>query len=72
MTADCDGNEYILNGQKLSFSRAANEYFAVVIARTGNGYSCFLVDKGTPGFTVSGGKETQGWKPRYLSSRTHL
>lgn len=57
---------YVLNGQKLSLSRPGQGYFAVVFAITGNNgprnaVTCFLVDKGTPGFTVIGGEEKKGW-----------
>jgi alkylation response protein AidB-like acyl-CoA dehydrogenase len=58
---------FILNGKKLSLSRPAQDYFAVVFAVTGdngprNAVTCFLVDKGTPGFTVIGGEEKKGWQ----------
>ena len=49
------------------------EYFSAVFATTGQGRAtCFLVDKGTPGFRVSGGGERGGWrtqvrKPMLLS-----
>jgi len=52
---------YLLNGIKLSFSRAGDDYFAVVFAVTGRGVTCFLVDKDTPGFSVTGGGERTGW-----------
>lgn len=55
---------YVLNGEKLSLSRAGNDYFAVVFAttdRVADGATCFLVDKDTPGFNVTGGEETTGW-----------
>jgi alkylation response protein AidB-like acyl-CoA dehydrogenase len=52
---------YLLNGRKLSLSRAGDDYFAVVFAHTGDGVTCFLVDKDTPGFTVNGGEEGTGW-----------
>lgn len=55
---------YRLNGRKISYSRAGNDYFTVVFARTGDGYTCFLVDRGTPGFSVAGGSERTGWTSR--------
>jgi acyl-CoA dehydrogenase len=65
---------YILNGRKVSLSRTGDDYFAVVFAATGpaGGVSCFLVDKETPGFAVTGGEETTGWmsglrEPIFLS-----
>ena len=61
---------YVLNGKKVSLSRAAEDYFAVVFATTNlekplrEGVSCFLVDKGAPGFSVSGGGGKTGWQAR--------
>jgi len=52
---------FLLNGKKLSLSRAGGDYFAVVFAGTDEGITCFLVDKDTPGFTVAGGGEKTGW-----------
>ena len=46
---------------KISFSRTGNDYFAVVLAGAGAGATCFLVDKETPGFSVTGGEEKTGW-----------
>jgi acyl-CoA dehydrogenase len=50
-----------LNGSKVSFSRFGEDYFAIVFARTEKGYTCFLVDRDTPGFRVTGGEERHGW-----------
>jgi alkylation response protein AidB-like acyl-CoA dehydrogenase len=55
---------YLLDGRKISFSRAGDDYFAVAFAATANGTTCFLVDKETPGFTVTGGEEKTGWLSR--------
>ena len=61
---------YVLNGKKVSLSRASKDYFAAVFAVTEPGekpresITCFLVDKDTPGFTVSGGEEKTGWQAR--------
>jgi acyl-CoA dehydrogenase len=67
MRAEKANKHYVLNGKKVSFSRAGKDYFAVVFATIGNkglrdGVTCFLVDKDTPGFTVSGGEEKTGWQ----------
>jgi acyl-CoA dehydrogenase len=64
MQAQKDKSEYILNGRKISYSRLGDDYFAIVFA--GNGRksgeaTCFLVDKGTAGFSVFGGNEKLGW-----------
>ena len=64
MKAEKADGHYILNGTKLSLSRAGNEYFAIVFAMTGKGATCFLVDKGTDGFNVSGSAERTGWLSR--------
>ena len=57
---------YVLNGKKVSLSKAGNDYFAVVFATTEkgarDGVTCFLVDKDTPGFSVRGGEEKIGWQ----------
>jgi acyl-CoA dehydrogenase len=68
MRAEKTNGRYHLNGKKLSLSRAGKDYFAVVFAVTRpekgprGGVTCFLVDKDTPGFAVSGGCEKTGWQ----------
>jgi alkylation response protein AidB-like acyl-CoA dehydrogenase len=67
MKAKKADSHYILNGKKLSLSKPGQDYFAVVFAVTGSNdtrssVTCFLVDKGTPGFTVLGGEEKKGWQ----------
>ena len=67
MTAEKKNGYYVLNGRKISLSTAGKDYFAVVFATTGkkgtkDGVTCFLVDKDTPGFTVTGGEEKAGWQ----------
>lgn len=63
-TADKANGQYILNGEKISFSQPGEDYFAVTFAATGEGVTCFLVDKDTPGFTVSSAAEKTGWLAR--------
>jgi len=52
------GDHYILNGRKHYITNAPFADFAMVFAKTDpkkgpiSGISCFLVDKGTPGFSV--------------------
>jgi acyl-CoA dehydrogenase len=57
--AERSGEDWILNGRKIWISRAAEADFTIVMAltdkekRARGGISAFLVDKGTPGFTVA-------------------
>ncbi len=56
-TARKDGDEYILNGQKAWISNGGLADYVIVYAKTNpelrhKGISCFLVEKGTPGFDV--------------------
>jgi len=75
MRAEKANGGYVLDGKKVSLSqpRAARDYFAVVFAVTNpekplrQGVSCFLVDKGVSGFTVSGDEEKTGWEARERS-----
>jgi len=68
LRAQKNDGHYILNGKKVSLSRSGEDYFAVVFAVTDpakeprEGVTCFLVDKDTPGFLVSGGREKTGWE----------
>lgn len=62
MKAKKSDEHYQLDGQKYSFSRAGDDYFGVVFAGTRNGVTCFLVDKDTRGFSVTGGGENAGWQ----------
>ncbi len=55
--AEKKGDKYILNGSKTFSSNAVDADVTIVFAnldpsRGGNGVTAFLVDKGTPGFTV--------------------
>ncbi|MCJ7605266.1 MAG: acyl-CoA dehydrogenase family protein, partial [Dehalococcoidales bacterium] len=60
-TAGKTDGGYRLNGRKVSYSRPGEDYFTVVFARTGDGYTGFLVDRDTPGFSVAGGSDRTGW-----------
>jgi len=53
-----DGDHYVLNGRKLWITNAGVSDFYTVFAKTDpdaghRGISCFVVDKGFPGFSVS-------------------
>jgi alkylation response protein AidB-like acyl-CoA dehydrogenase len=68
MKAEKANGHYILNGRKVSLSRAGKDYFALVFAQTSpgkdprEGVTCFLVDKDTPGFAVSNSEQKTGWE----------
>ncbi len=68
MRAGKANSHYVLSGKKVSLSKAGKDYFAVVFTTTDpekgprEGVTCFLVDKGTPGFAVTGGEEKAGWQ----------
>ncbi len=57
-TAERDGNEFVLNGEKTWISNGGIADFYVVFARTGEapgtaGLSAFIVEKDTPGFDIA-------------------
>ncbi len=63
MTAMKDGDEYVLNGTKSYVTWGPYADFVQVFAKTDpdaglNGISCFIVEKGTPGFTRGKPQET--------------
>lgn len=65
-TAVRDGNDWVLNGTKIFITSAPYAGVFVVWAVTdkqakkGKGISCFLVENGTPGFTVGREEEKMG------------
>jgi acyl-CoA dehydrogenase len=69
-TAKRDGGDYIVNGAKTYITSGVRADFVVTAVRTGDagahGVSLLVVEKGTPGFTVSRKLEKMGW----LSSDT--
>jgi acyl-CoA dehydrogenase len=64
-TAKRDGGEYIVNGAKTYITSGVRADFVVTAVRTGDagahGISLVVVEKGTPGFTVSRKLEKMGW-----------
>ncbi len=64
-TAKRDGDDYVINGAKTYITSAVRGDFVVTAARTGDagahGISLIVVDKGTPGFTVSRKLAKMGW-----------
>jgi acyl-CoA dehydrogenase len=68
-SARCDGDDWVINGSKMFITNGvyANLYF--IAAKTGTArhdVSMFIVEKGTPGFTVGRALKKSGW----LSSDT--
>ena len=64
-TAKRDGDEYVINGAKTYITSGVRADFVVTAVRTGDagahGVSLVIVDKGTPGFTVSRKLSKMGW-----------
>ncbi len=71
-TARKDGGDYVLNGTKMFITNGVHADVFFVAAKTDTsvkgtrGISMFIVEKGTPGFTVSRALKKHGW----LSSDT--
>lgn len=65
-TARLDGDHYVVNGSKTFITSAVRADFVVTAVRTGGpgaaGVSLLLVEKGTPGFTVSRKLDKMGWR----------
>lgn len=67
-TATPDGNNFILNGNKIFITNGAEADIAVVFAtedksKGNKGISAFVVDKGTPGFSVGKLEHKMGIHP---------
>ena len=64
-TARRDGDDYVVNGSKTYITSGTRADFVVTAVRTGepgaHGLSLLVVEKGTPGFTVSRKLEKMGW-----------
>ncbi|WP_280312468.1 acyl-CoA dehydrogenase family protein [Nocardia abscessus] len=64
-TARRDGDHYIVNGAKTYITSGVRADFVVTAVRTGGpgsgGISLLIVDKDTPGFTVSRKLDKMGW-----------
>ena len=68
-TSSGDGEHWVLNGTKLFITNGVNADLYFIAAKTGtarHAMSMFIVEKGTPGFTVGRSLEKSGW----LSSDT--
>jgi len=73
-TAVLDGNEWVLNGTKQWITNGENAEIYTVFAKTNpakgaRGLSCFIVEKGTPGFTFGKHEDKMGIR---ASSTTEL
>jgi acyl-CoA dehydrogenase len=64
-TAKRDGGDYVVNGAKTYITSGVRADFVVTAVRTGDagahGISLLVVEKGTPGFTVSRKLAKMGW-----------
>lgn len=68
-TARRDGNDWVLNGTKLFITNGVHADLCFIAAKTGparHAMSMFIVEKGTPGFSVGRALKKTGW----LSSDT--
>jgi alkylation response protein AidB-like acyl-CoA dehydrogenase len=62
-----DGDSYVINGSKIFITNGGIADYVILAAKTDReaghaGISLFLVDKGTPGFTVSRDLDKLGWR----------
>jgi acyl-CoA dehydrogenase len=64
-TAKRDGDDYLVNGAKTFITSGARADFVTTVVRTGDsgahGLSLLVVERGTPGFTVSRKLDKMGW-----------
>jgi acyl-CoA dehydrogenase len=65
LSSGLGGEEYVVNGAKTFITSGVRADFIVTAVRTGDagahGISLLVIDKGTPGFTVSRKLEKMGW-----------
>lgn len=65
-TATRDGDEFVVNGSKTFITSGCRADFVTTAVRTGGpgagGISLLVIDKDTPGFTVTRKLEKMGWK----------
>ncbi|MFC0040212.1 acyl-CoA dehydrogenase family protein [Actinomadura rayongensis] len=64
-TAVRDGDSYVVNGAKIFITSGVRADFVTTAVRTGGpgygGVSLLVIEKGTPGFTVSRALDKMGW-----------
>lgn len=75
-TATADGGGYIVNGRKTFISHADCADFVGFLAKTGEGFTVFLVDKGTPGFEITRREQRLGLRSvpvnEFILTNCHL
>jgi len=59
-TAESAGDEYIINGRKVFITAGETSSVVGFLAKTGETTSFFIVEKGTPGFTIPRREESLG------------
>ncbi|CAN5524340.1 acyl-CoA dehydrogenase [soil metagenome] len=74
-TAKLEGNQWVLNGTKQFITNATHADVSIVMAMTDQskgrkGISCFIVDKGTKGFSVSKVERKMGMRGSPTASLT--
>jgi alkylation response protein AidB-like acyl-CoA dehydrogenase len=61
-----DGDTYVINGAKMFITSGCRADFVTVLTRTGEdahgGLTFFVVERGTPGYTVSRSLKKTGWR----------
>lgn len=68
--AELDGDEWVINGEKLWITNGPFADVFAVYARTKRGISAFVVEKGAPGFTPGAPEKKMGIKGSKTSSLT--
>lgn len=74
-TAKLEGNQWVLNGTKQFITNATHADVSIIMAMTDQskgrkGISCFIVDKGTKGFSVSKVEKKMGMRGSPTASLT--
>jgi alkylation response protein AidB-like acyl-CoA dehydrogenase len=60
MTAELVGDEYVVNGRKVFITLGGIADIAFFIAKTTEGFSTFMVENGTPGYSIGRRESIQG------------
>ncbi|MGE5479534.1 MAG: acyl-CoA dehydrogenase family protein [Chloroflexota bacterium] len=68
--AELDGDEWVINGEKLWITNGPFADTFAVYARTKRGITAFVVEKGTPGFTAGAPEKKMGIRGSKTSSLT--